>query len=51
MRSITVVFEDSEFKELQGKKGGLSWHDFIISLVRQDKMGLGHDEIGFDMMS
>jgi len=33
MRSITVVFEDKEFKKLKIKKGELSWHNFILKLL------------------
>ena len=31
MRSITVVFEDKEFKQLQKAKGTKTWHDFILN--------------------
>ncbi len=29
MKSITVYFENDEFRKLKEGKGNLSWHDFI----------------------
>jgi len=35
MKSISVTFEDKEFKDLLKAKGELSWHDFIMQLVEK----------------
>lgn len=32
MKSVNVVFEDSEFEALLKAKGTKSWHDFILTL-------------------
>ncbi len=37
MKKINVYFEDYEFKELKEFKKDLSWHDFIMSLTKQEK--------------
>jgi hypothetical protein len=39
MRSITVIFEDSEFKQLQKSKGKTTWRNFILKLIDR-----GNDE-------
>jgi len=33
MKTINETFSDEEFEMLRKKKGDLSWHDFILSLV------------------
>jgi hypothetical protein len=33
MRSITVYFENEEFKELIIKKQGRTWRDYILELT------------------
>lgn len=33
MKSITVVFEDSEHERLKSIKQETSWHDFIMQLA------------------
>ncbi|KKK45235.1 hypothetical protein LCGC14_0810570 [marine sediment metagenome] len=35
MKTINVSFEDKEFEELTNKRGGLTWHDFIIKLAEK----------------
>ena len=37
-KSITVYFENEEFKLLKEKKLKLSWHDFIMALVKKDSV-------------
>lgn len=37
MKTINETFTDEEHKELVEKKGDLSWHDFIMNLVRIKK--------------
>jgi len=32
MKSITVYFDDDEFKELSVRKGDKSWHDYIMGV-------------------
>lgn len=32
---INVGFEPKEIEELNRKKGGLSWHDFILKLAEK----------------
>jgi predicted CopG family antitoxin len=43
MKSVNVVFEDSEFEALNKLKGKKSWHDFILSLL-----GGGKDSVSKD---
>lgn len=38
MRSITVVFEDEEFKKLKQAKKEKSWHDFIMELAEKEEV-------------
>lgn len=33
MKSITVYFEDKEFKALEKQKEEKTWHDFIMLLI------------------
>ena len=33
MRTVNVVFEDSEHKKLTKQKGNKTWHDFIMDLA------------------
>ena len=33
MRTVNVVFEDSEHKKLSKQKGDRTWHDFIMDLA------------------
>jgi predicted CopG family antitoxin len=37
MKQINVWFDDEEHKELVEIKKELSWHDFIMSLVKKEK--------------
>ncbi len=39
MRNINIIFEDSEFEKIEEKKkkSKLSWHDFILKLIRGEK--------------
>lgn len=34
MRSINVVFEDQEFKDLEKKKGSKTWRAFILEVLK-----------------
>ncbi|MFH1307066.1 MAG: hypothetical protein ABIH83_05445 [Candidatus Micrarchaeota archaeon] len=36
MKTINVTFEDSEYKKLIKKKSNVSWHEFIMKLVKED---------------
>lgn len=36
MKSITVYFEDNEFKDLKNVKDTMSWHDFIMQLIKKN---------------
>lgn len=36
MKSITVVFEDKDFRELEKKKGAKSWRVFILGLLDKE---------------
>jgi len=36
MKQINVYFDDDEHKKLEGKKGKLSWHDFILKFVEEN---------------
>lgn len=36
MREIRITLEDTEFKQLEKKKDGLSWHDFILKLIEKE---------------
>lgn len=31
LKTINVFFTDDEFRDLVNDKGGLSWHDYIMS--------------------
>jgi len=35
MKSINVTFEDAEYEKLLKAKNDLSWHDFIMELVKK----------------
>lgn len=37
MKTINVTFEDKEIEQLEKKKDGLSWRDFILSLANIKK--------------
>ena len=34
MKTLNVTFEDEEYNQLVAKKGELSWHDFIMKLIK-----------------
>lgn len=34
MKTLNIPLEDKEFKLLEKEKRELSWHDFIMSLVK-----------------
>jgi len=34
MKSINVPFEDEEHERLSKEKGELTWHDFILRLLK-----------------
>jgi len=34
MKQINVYFDDDEYKKLINKKGKLTWHNFIIKLLK-----------------
>ena len=36
MKTINVTFSDEEVELLLAKKGDLSWHDFIMTLVVEE---------------
>ena len=38
MKTINETFTDEEYEELQKKKEGRSWHDFILLLVKLVKV-------------
>ncbi len=37
MKTINVTFEDNEYNRLAEKKGEMSWHEFILKLLEEDK--------------
>ena len=37
LKAITVYFDEKEFKELKKVKKDISWHDFILHLIKEDK--------------
>ncbi len=37
MKQINVYFEDDEFAQLEIQKAELSWHDFIMSINKQEE--------------
>jgi len=37
MKSILVYFEDKEHDSLIERKGKMSWHDFILQLIKKGK--------------
>jgi len=37
MRTINVVFEDKEYDQLKNLKGKMSWHDFMMQIVKSKK--------------
>jgi len=37
MKTINVTFTDDEHKKLMEVKEKLSWHDFILKLVRENQ--------------
>lgn len=37
MKSITVYFDDEEFGVLKEAKKDTSWHDFILTLIPENK--------------
>ncbi len=38
MKSINETFEDKEFKALVKKKGGRSWREFILTLIKKGEV-------------
>lgn len=36
MKRIYIFFEDEEFEELKRVKKKLSWHDFIMSIIKME---------------
>ncbi len=38
MKQINVYFDDDEHTDLVTKKGKKTWHDFILELIREDKI-------------
>jgi len=49
MKTITIHFENSEFKQLKRtkKKMDLNWHDFVLSLLKYNdskKKNIGENE-------
>jgi len=40
MRNINIIFEDKEYKEIEQQKkiSKLSWHDFIIDIIKKNKI-------------
>jgi hypothetical protein len=37
MKSITVYFENEEFEKLSKSKNKMTWHNYIMKLVKEDK--------------
>lgn len=37
MKQINVYFDDKEYEKLVKKKDGLTWHDFILKLIKIEK--------------
>jgi predicted CopG family antitoxin len=37
MKTINETFTDEEFQSLLKTKGSLNWHDFILTLIKQNK--------------
>ena len=37
MKTINETFTDNEFENLLKIKGSLNWHDFILTLIKQNK--------------
>ena len=37
MKTLNITFEDNEFKKLEEKKGGITWHDFVIQAAEDFK--------------
>jgi len=37
MKTINVTFTDNEHKKLMDVKKKLSWHDFVLKLVRENQ--------------
>lgn len=35
MKTINVTFDDKEHQSLEETKGDLSWHDFILKLLKK----------------
>jgi len=36
MKRVYVTFEDAEHRQLMRAKGKQSWHDFIMTLTKED---------------
>jgi hypothetical protein len=39
VKQINVYFDDNDHKNLEEKKGSMSWHDFIMLLLNYDLKG------------
>ena len=39
MKQINVYFDDEEYKKLKEEKKELSWHDFIMKLIKDNQNG------------
>ena len=37
MKTLNIPLEDKDFKELEKKKGELSWRDFILKLLKLEE--------------
>jgi len=37
VKAINVYFDEAEYKKLMFKKDGLSWHDFIMNLINDER--------------
>jgi predicted CopG family antitoxin len=37
MKRVLIILEDEEHKELTKKKGTMSWHDFLMTLLDKKK--------------
>jgi len=37
MKQINVYFEDIEYKKLVEAKNGSTWHDFIVTLIKEEE--------------
>jgi len=41
MRQINVYFEDTEYELLVEKKNGMTWHEFIMTIVKEEEIENG----------